>query len=156
MITINLPNEETTLTIAKIIGELAEAGDVIVLSGNLGAGKTTFTKGIAIGLAIDELIKSPTYTLIREYHTGRIPLYHMDVYRIDSDADELGLEEYFEGDGLSVVEWGEQILEELPDNYIKITLHYETESARKLEIQAIGQPELYQKIVDKWQKGEIK
>ena len=77
----------------------AQAGDVIVLTGDLGAGKTTMTKGIALGLGISQMIKSPTYTIIREYPQGRLPLYHMDVYRVEEGADELGLDEYFEGDG---------------------------------------------------------
>ena len=100
-----LNNPLETEAIAKIIGQKAQAGDVIVLTGDLGAGKTTMTKGIALGLGISQMIKSPTYTIIREYPQGRLPLYHMDVYRVEEGADELGLDEYFEGDGLSVVEW---------------------------------------------------
>ena len=98
-----LNNPLETEAIAQIIGQKAQAGDVIVLTGDLGAGKTTMTKGIALGLGISQMIKSPTYTIIREYPQGRLPLYHMDVYRVEEGADELGLDEYFEGDGLSVV-----------------------------------------------------
>ena len=94
-----------TEKLGEIMGECAAAGDVIILTGELGAGKTTITKGIAQGLGVTRMVKSPTYTIIREYEEGRLPLYHMDVYRIGPDADELGLEEYFEGEGLSVVEW---------------------------------------------------
>ena len=108
-----LNNPLETEAIAKIIGQKAQAGDVIVLTGDLGAGKTTMTKGIALGLGIFQMIKSPTYTIIREYPQGRLPLYHMDVYRVEEGADELGLDEYFEGDGLSVVEWGSLIEEEI-------------------------------------------
>ena len=118
-----LNNPLETEAIAKIIGQKAQAGDVIVLTGDLGAGKTTMTKGIALGLGISQMIKSPTYTIIREYPQGRLPLYHMDVYRVEEGADELGLDEYFEGDGLSVVEWGRLIEEELPEDYLEIILN---------------------------------
>ena len=117
-----LNNPFETEAIAKIIGQKAQAGDVIILTGDLGAGKTTMTKGIALGLGISQMIKSPTYTIIREYPQGRLPLYHMDVYRVEEGADELGLDEYFEGDGLSVVEWGSLIEEELPEDYLEIIL----------------------------------
>lgn len=111
---------DALLAFATHVGQVAEKQDVLLLTGDLGAGKTTFTKGIAKGLGITQMIKSPTYTIIREYD-GRLPLYHMDVYRIVSGSDELGLEDYFEGDGLSVVEWGRQ-LEELPHDFLEITL----------------------------------
>ncbi|ALS37239.1 tRNA (adenosine(37)-N6)-threonylcarbamoyltransferase complex ATPase subunit type 1 TsaE [Enterococcus rotai] len=136
---INNPKE--TETIAKIIGSVANPGDTIILSGDLGAGKTTMTKGIALGLGIDQMIKSPTYTIIREYQQGRLPLYHMDVYRIENGADDLGLDEYFEGDGLSVVEWGKLLGEFLPADYLDITIEKDPEDMekRKLLIQAFGE-----------------
>lgn len=137
-IIINDPKE--TENIAKIIGQNAIAGDTIVLSGDLGAGKTTMTKGIALGLDIEQMIKSPTYTIIREYREGRLPLYHMDVYRIENGADDLGLDEYFEGDGLSVVEWGKLLGEFMPEDYLDITIEKDPEDLekRKLAIQAFG------------------
>lgn len=98
------------------------AGDVLVLNGDLGAGKTTFTKGLAKGLGIDAIIKSPTFTIIREYAGGRLPLYHMDVYRLEhGGAGDLGLDEYFDGQGVSVVEWAQFVADELPSNYLAIT-----------------------------------
>lgn len=137
-IQINDPRE--TEAIAKIIGSVAAPGDTIILSGDLGAGKTTMTKGIALGLDIEKMIKSPTYTIIREYQEGRLPLYHMDVYRIENGADDLGLDEYFEGDGLSVVEWGKLLGEFLPVDYLDITITKDSEDMekRKVSIQAIG------------------
>lgn len=137
-ILINDPKE--TEKIAKLIGLSAREGDTIILSGDLGAGKTTMTKGIALGLGIEQMIKSPTYTIIREYREGRLPLYHMDVYRIEDGADDLGLEEYFEGDGLSVVEWGKLLGEFMPDDYLDITIEKDSENLekRKLVIQAFG------------------
>lgn len=126
--------------IAKMIGVLANAGDTIILSGELGAGKTTMTKGIALGLGIDQMIKSPTYMIIREYQQGRLPLYHMDVYRIGADGDDLGLDEYFDGDGLSVVEWGKLLGEFLPADYLDITITKDFNDTKKrtLLIQAFG------------------
>ncbi|WP_430610012.1 tRNA (adenosine(37)-N6)-threonylcarbamoyltransferase complex ATPase subunit type 1 TsaE [Enterococcus sp. DIV0876] len=119
---ITIENTAATEALAIVIGQVAQAGDNLVLTGDLGAGKTTLTKGIAKGLEIDQLIKSPTYTIIREYSQGRIPLYHMDVYRVSSDADTLGLDEYFEGDGLSVIEWGNQLGEALPEDYLELII----------------------------------
>ncbi|WP_207694543.1 tRNA threonylcarbamoyl adenosine modification protein YjeE [Enterococcus sp. DIV0212c] len=138
--------------LAKTIGLVADPGDTIILSGDLGAGKTTMTKGIALGLGIDQMIKSPTYTIIREYQQGRLPLYHMDVYRIENGADDLGLDEYFEGDGLSVVEWGKLLGEFLPTDYLDITIAKDSEDMEKrlLSIQAIGaQAEHFLKRIQK-------
>lgn len=137
-IIINNPKE--TEAIAKIIGSVAAPGDTVILSGDLGAGKTTMTKGIALGLGIGQMIKSPTYTIIREYQQGRLPLYHMDVYRIGHGADDLGLDEYFEGDGLSVVEWGKLLGEFLPTDFLEITIEKDSENMekRKILIQAFG------------------
>lgn len=116
-------NEEETKEIAKSLADFLKEGSVLLLEGNLGAGKTTFTKGIAEGLGIKEVIKSPTYTLIREYQSGRLPLYHMDVYRLEEvGGDELGLEEYFQGEGVSIVEWATFIPEDLPKEFLKIKL----------------------------------
>ncbi|WP_426355777.1 tRNA (adenosine(37)-N6)-threonylcarbamoyltransferase complex ATPase subunit type 1 TsaE [Latilactobacillus sakei] len=114
---------EETITIAKKLGRQLQAGDVLLLDGDLGAGKTTFTKGLAEGLDIKRYIKSPTFTLIREYPDARIPLYHMDVYRLEeTGASDLGLEEYFDGDGVSVIEWSQFIADELPSDYL--TIHF--------------------------------
>lgn len=132
-------NLEDTERFAEIIGEMAQPGDVLILTGDLGAGKTTLTKGIAKGLGITRMVKSPTYTIIREYRDGRLPLYHMDVYRIESGADELGLEEYFEGAGLSVVEWGNMLQEERPQDYLELILERtEDEEARTITTQPFG------------------
>ncbi|WP_163652065.1 tRNA (adenosine(37)-N6)-threonylcarbamoyltransferase complex ATPase subunit type 1 TsaE [Listeria sp. PSOL-1] len=130
---------EETHRIAKKLGEHLHAGDVILLEGNLGAGKTTFTKGIAEGLAITELIKSPTFTIIREYKSGRLLLYHMDVYRLEEGgAFDLGFEEYFEGMGVCVVEWAQFIAEVLPDEFLKITINHVEGDARDLVVETVG------------------
>lgn len=135
-----LSNESDTAALAEVIGQAAQPGDNLVLTGELGAGKTTLTKGIAIGLGITKLIKSPTYTIIREYPKGRIPLYHMDIYRIESGAGDLGLDEYFEGDGLSVIEWGNLLEEYLPEDYLELILTKDAEHAaqRRVELKAFG------------------
>ena len=97
---VKLTDREKTIELGERVGRLLKAGDVLVLDGDLGAGKTTFTKGLAKGLDIPDLIKSPTFTIIREYHDGRLPLYHMDAYRLENGgAEDLGLEEYFDSDG---------------------------------------------------------
>lgn len=99
-------SEAALQAFAASLGPHLQAGDVLLLDGDLGAGKTSFTKGLAKGLGITDYVKSPTFTIIREYRHGRLPLYHMDLYRLeDGGAEDLGLEEYFEGDGVSVVEW---------------------------------------------------
>ena len=121
MKTIELASREATISLGEALGKQLTAGDVLVLDGDLGAAKTTFTKGLAKGLAIPDIIKSPTFTIIHEYHDGRLPLYHMDAYRLENGGGEdLGLEEYFDSDGVSVVEWAEFVEDELPDDFLAI------------------------------------
>lgn len=138
---ITLADTTATEELGKIIGVAANPSDNLVLTGDLGAGKTTLTKGIALGLGIDQMIKSPTYTIIREYQQGRLPLYHMDVYRIESGADDLGLDDYFEGDGLSVIEWGQQLGDYMPEDYLELLLskNDQDENLRRGELLANGE-----------------
>lgn len=137
---ITLVDTTATEKLGKIIGAVAKPSDNLVLTGDLGVGKTTLTKGIALGMEIDQMIKSPTYTIIREYQQGRMPLYHMDVYRIESGADDLGLDDYFEGEGLSVIEWGQQLGEFLPEDYLELILSKDDqdETMRRVELLAQG------------------
>nr|WP_242550192.1 tRNA (adenosine(37)-N6)-threonylcarbamoyltransferase complex ATPase subunit type 1 TsaE [Enterococcus sp. MJM16] len=141
-----------------MIGNSAEPSDNLVLTGDLGAGKTTLTKGIALGLGIDQMIKSPTYTIIREYQQGRLPLYHMDVYRIESGADDLGLDDYFEGDGLSVIEWGQQLGEFMPEDYLELVLSKDDqdENLRRVELIASGKQaeDFKARIMKAWEANE--
>ena len=120
---------EETFAIGEEIGEQLKPGDVYCLIGDLGVGKTVFTQGLAKGLGIEEPINSPTFTIIQEYHEGRIPLYHFDVYRIGdvSEMDELGYEEYFYGDGACLIEWGNLIEEILPKETVTITIEKDLE-----------------------------
>lgn len=118
-----------TFEFAKKIGENLKRGDVLCLDGDLGVGKTVFTKGVAAGLGIKDDVSSPTFTLIQEYYGGRLPLYHFDVYRIDGpwDMDDLGYEEYFYGEGVCLVEWGSMIKELFPENTIYVRIEKDLE-----------------------------
>lgn len=128
---------EETMRLAERLGRFVQAGDVITLEGDLGAGKTSFTKGLAKGLGVKRVVNSPTFTIIKEYQ-GRIPLYHMDVYRLEDDAEELGLEEYFYGDGVSVIEWASMISSQLPEDRLQLTIRRLDDTSRKVTIQPTG------------------
>ena len=119
---------EQTIRLGEKIGSFLRPGDIIALQGTLAAGKTTITKGIARALGITEDITSPTFTLISVYE-GRLPLYHMDVYRLEGSADfsDLGAEEMLYGNGICVIEWSEKIMDELPSRTIVIKLSAENE-----------------------------
>ena len=123
---IRLDGEAATKEYGYRLAEEAVPGQVIALIGDLGAGKTMLTKYIAEGLGVTEHVQSPTFTIVREYHSGRMPLYHFDVYRIDDPDEmfEIGYEEYFYGDGLCVVEWADKIEELLPEGTRIIRLSY--------------------------------
>lgn len=123
-------SNETSQFAARLAGFL-QPGDVIALEGDLGAGKTTFTKGLAKGLDIKKTVNSPTFTIIKEYR-GRLPLYHMDVYRVADAFEDLGFDEYFEGDGVTVVEWAHLIEEQLPAEMLTIYLYHEDQDQRKM------------------------
>lgn len=133
MVKKQIKSVEETQQLGYELGQTVKPGTVIVLTGDLGVGKTTFTQGIGRGLGIKQLVKSPTYTLIREYDDGRLPLYHMDVYRLDGYADDLGLDEYFESDGVCIVEWGTMIQDELPPHYLEIIIKRLDETTREFE-----------------------
>jgi tRNA threonylcarbamoyladenosine biosynthesis protein TsaE len=108
-VTLRSASVARTHALGKALGELARAGDVVLLEGELGAGKTAFTQGIGLGLGVTATINSPTFTILKEYE-GRLPLYHFDLYRLDEPDElyELGFEDYFRGDGVCVVEWAER------------------------------------------------
>lgn len=115
---------EETFAAGKKLGEQAQAGDVFALLGDLGVGKTVFTQGFARGLGIEEPVNSPTFTILQIYEEGRMPLYHFDVYRIGDpeEMDEIGFEEYTEGDGVCLIEWANLIEEILPPGTRTITI----------------------------------
>lgn len=129
-------NENELMALGKQLGSLLSSGDVLILTGDLGAGKTTFTKGLAKGLEIDQMIKSPTYTIVREYE-GRLPLYHLDVYRIGDDPDSIDLDDFLFGDGVTVIEWGALLESALPDDYLEIIISHDGDG-RQLMLEAHG------------------
>ena len=138
---------EQTNKLGESLGRLLKQGDIICLTGDLGAGKTAFTKGIGVGMDVKELITSPTYTIINEYN-GIIPLYHFDVYRLEGVEEmyELGYEEYFFGDGAVVIEWADIVKDIIPKERLWITmLRGKHEATRDIIIEATG--ERYQTIV---------
>ena len=142
---IKINSVDEIIALGKKIGELAFPNMVITMNGDLGAGKTTMTKGIALGLGIDKIVNSPTFTIMKIYD-GRLTLYHLDVYRINNAESDFELEEYFEMDGLCVIEWANQIKELLPDNYMNINISDLGDNKRLLEISVIGEDETYLKV----------
>jgi tRNA threonylcarbamoyladenosine biosynthesis protein TsaE len=131
---------EETRNIGKEIGRKAFAGALIALCGDLGSGKTTFVQGIAEGLEVKSFVTSPTFVIINQYK-GRLPLFHIDIYRLRSFEDmyELGYEEFFYGDGVTTIEWAQKIEELLPDEYLRIELTYISESERQIILIPYGQ-----------------
>ncbi|MEG3911128.1 tRNA (adenosine(37)-N6)-threonylcarbamoyltransferase complex ATPase subunit type 1 TsaE [Microcoleus sp. w2-18bC1] len=132
-----LPDSEATRKFGVVLGRSLPAGTLILLQGDLGAGKTTLVQGIAEGLGISESIESPTFTLINEYFGGRIPLYHLDLYRLEpEEVEALHLESYWDGLemdlGIVAIEWAER-LQYKPENYLQISLSY-LDNGRQLEV----------------------
>lgn len=136
-------NTEETIELGKKIGNYLRKGDVIAMQGTLAAGKTTITKGIAQSLDISETITSPTFCLISEYE-GKMPLYHMDVYRLDNEEDfaNLGTEDMIYGNGVSIIEWSEKIMNELPKKTIILKIEPQEDGSRIITL-------------DNWSYGEI-
>ena len=136
-------NTEETIELGKKIGKYLRKGDVIAMQGTLAAGKTTITKGIAQSLDISETITSPTFCLISEYE-GKMPLYHMDVYRLDNEEDfaNLGTEDMIYGNGVSIIEWSEKIMNELPKKTIILKIEPQENGSRIITL-------------DNWPYGEI-
>lgn len=123
-VTLLIESEDKMKAFGKALGEVLESGNIVCLTGDLGAGKTTLTKSIALGLGIDEYVTSPSYTIVNEYE-GRLPLYHFDVYRINDVEEmyELGYEDYFFGSGVCVIEWAGMVEELLPANRIWLEIY---------------------------------
>ncbi len=135
MLTFETSSAEETIELGKKIGNLLKPGDVIAMQGTLAAGKTTITKGIAQSLGINDTITSPTFCLISEYE-GKMPLYHMDVYRLDGGEDfvNLGTDDMIYGNGVSIIEWSEKIMEELPKKTIILAITPHEDGKRTIEI----------------------
>lgn len=132
-------SEMETLEIAQNFESEKFPNMIICLNGELGSGKTLFTKGIANGLGIEDTITSPTFTIIKEYLDGEMPLYHMDVYRLDGDTSEVGIEDYFTKGGIVVIEWANTIKDILPEERLDIKFKISGENSRTLIITPHGQ-----------------
>ncbi|MGP1459537.1 MAG: tRNA (adenosine(37)-N6)-threonylcarbamoyltransferase complex ATPase subunit type 1 TsaE [Treponema sp.] len=134
---------DETIELGKKIGSRLKKGDVIAMQGTLAAGKTTITKGVAHSLGVEDTITSPTFCLVSEYE-GKMPLYHMDVYRLDGaeDFQGLGADDMIYGEGVSIIEWSEKIMSELPEKTILLKITPQQDGTRLIEI-------------DNWKNGEI-
>ncbi len=136
---ITAESDSATQAAGRVLATLLKPGDVVVLSGDLGAGKTQLTKGIAIGLGVSEAVTSPTFNILL-VHQGRIPLYHFDLYRLEfaEQLDDLDYWAILEADGVSVVEWGDRFAEAVPDSCVLVRLTITGDESRALEIESRG------------------
>ena len=137
-------SEKETIEIAQNLESEKFPNMVICLEGDLGSGKTVFTKGFAQALGIEETVTSPTFNIIKEYPNGELPLYHMDVYRLENGAEDMGLDDYLFGDGVCVVEWASMIEDILPKERLDIKVYREGENDRRIELTPVG--EFYESI----------
>ena len=131
-------SEEETIELAQNIESEKFPNMVICLKGDLGSGKTVFAKGFANALGIEDVVSSPTFTIIKEYLDGEMPLYHMDVYRLDGNTDGIGIEEYFSKNGVVIIEWAETIKDILPKERLEISFKIVDENKRVLVIKPFG------------------
>lgn len=142
-ISIEINSDEEMQNLGELLGKTAQGHDLLLLNGDLGAGKTTLTKGIAKALGIKRPVKSPTFTIVREYREGSMPLFHMDMYRLeDGDLSSIDMPSYLAENGLVVIEWPEFIIDSLPDDYLQLTIKRIDDSwdstKRKIEVEAEG------------------
>ncbi len=148
MFSVITSSTEQTEELGRIVGSLLEPGDLVCLYGDLGAGKTHFSFGIAQGLEVrEQYITSPTFTFVNEYE-GRIPFYHIDLYRLQdpSELEGIGFEEYIDSDGATVIEWAERAESELPDEALSVYLSHVSETSREIGFFAEGAR--YEKLLD--------
>jgi len=142
MLTITTQNPDATFAFGHILGQRLATGDVVCLVGDLGAGKTLLAQGVAAGLGVSDDVTSPTFTILQVYETGRLPLYHFDLYRLDNAAelDDIGFVEYTGDDGVAVVEWADRFAAAMPDEHLRIELKEGTgKSDRLIELTPSGQ-----------------
>ncbi len=145
-------SEQQTQRLGLRLGTLVTPGSVVLLEGTMGAGKTVFAQGVALGLEVKEQVTSPSYTLIKEYHSGRMPLFHIDLYRVNSSDSlwNLGLEEYLEGDGVCVIEWARKVRDFLPESWLLINIEIMTDTKRTLHFESEG--DHFQKILNEYRR----
>jgi tRNA threonylcarbamoyladenosine biosynthesis protein TsaE len=135
---ITTKNEKETIELAQNIESEKFPNMVICLEGDLGSGKTVFTKGFAGAMGIEESITSPTFNIIKEYETGELPLYHMDVYRLEGNVSELGLDDYYKAKGIVIIEWADMIKNHLPKEYLYIKIKILDEDTRLFIFEPVG------------------
>lgn len=136
--TIEVNSPEETMAFAEKLARLLKAQDLLTLEGDLGAGKTTFTKGVAKGLGISRMVNSPTFTILKQYE-GQLDLNHFDVYRLEDSDEDIGFDELFESDAVSVVEWAKFIADYLPKERLEINLVRQAEDRRLIRLHPIGE-----------------
>ncbi|MCC6729681.1 MAG: tRNA (adenosine(37)-N6)-threonylcarbamoyltransferase complex ATPase subunit type 1 TsaE [Chthonomonadales bacterium] len=140
MVRVQTESAEATRALAERVGAAAGSGDVLLLYGALGAGKTTFVQGLARGIGASEPVTSPTFTLVHEYRSGRVPLFHMDAYRLEGAADleGIGLDEYLRAEGVLVVEWAERLGADAPAQRLEVRIEASGADRRSLRLLAVG------------------
>lgn len=133
--TFNTNSQEETKELGKKVGAKLKYGDIVALIGDLGSGKTTFVQGLAEGIGVSNFVRSPSFTIVNEY-SGRIPLYHIDLYRLGNlnELTEIGIEDFFYADGITAVEWAEKALPLMPHGYILIRFFYTGENTRRIKV----------------------
>lgn len=141
-------SEEETIELAQNIESEKFPNMVICLQGDLGSGKTIFTKGFAKAMQVEEEITSPTFNIIKEYTSGELPLYHMDVYRLDGKVEDLGIEEYYSKGGITIIEWADMILEYLPEKRLDIKIKNSSDDENKRTIILTPHGEKYEEVCE--------
>ncbi len=143
---------ERTRELGACLGRLVEPGDVIVLTGDLGAGKTVFTKGLAAGLGVVDNVTSPTFVILHQLD-GRIPLYHLDLYRLEDPREfaELGFEDVLYGDGVSVLEWGDKFPGQLPSERLELIFEITGDESRKIVVRPVGKR--WERLSEEWRRN---
>ncbi|MDD2434505.1 MAG: tRNA (adenosine(37)-N6)-threonylcarbamoyltransferase complex ATPase subunit type 1 TsaE [Bacilli bacterium] len=146
-------NEQETLRLATLIGSLVQPHQVFLLEGNLGAGKTIFAKGLAKGLEIKDTVNSPTFNIVKPYFKGRIPFYHIDAYRLEDNHQDIGLDEYIDGNGVCAIEWPNYVSYLLPLEYIHVQIKRIDETKRQLVFTPKGQDneKFLSEVQQKWE-----
>ncbi|MFA9468640.1 tRNA (adenosine(37)-N6)-threonylcarbamoyltransferase complex ATPase subunit type 1 TsaE [Streptococcus sp. E24BD] len=142
-------NEEELMALGERLAKHLDAGQVILLTGELGVGKTTLTKGLAKGLGITQMVKSPTYTLVRTYE-GRLPLNHLDIYRLGDDPDSIDIDEFLYSDGVTVIEWGRLLPSDAIEDYLELVIE-RRDHGRQVSLAAFGQRS--QEILEDFENG---
>jgi tRNA threonylcarbamoyladenosine biosynthesis protein TsaE len=141
MQTLRTESVDATRAVGGAIAELARPGDIVLLAGELGAGKTAFVQGFGRGLGVPEQITSPTFVLARDYDDGRLPLHHLDVYRLDQmrEVFDIGLPEVLDDGGVTVIEWGDAIVPSLPADFLEVRLTFGADDdERTVVVRAVG------------------